>query len=90
MPHFIVERRLADWQRAAVDEDGLVAGHSGHNRNADLAVSWGRSHISDDRQTTFCVCDGPNPESIREATRRLGFFCDEITEIGACDSCSNE
>jgi hypothetical protein len=87
MPRYIVERRFAN--RLKVPGNGECASAVGDDvdKVVDLGVTWIHSYISDDRQTTFCVCDGPDPASIREATRRCGFHCDQITEVGALVSC---
>ena len=36
------------------------------DRNAEEGVTWISSYVSEDKRTTFCVYDGPNPEAIRK------------------------
>ena len=43
------------------------------------------TYVSDDRSRTFCVYDGPNPESIRRAAERNGLPVDRITRVSVLD-----
>ena len=41
--------------------------------------------MSLDRKTTYCVYDGPTPESIRQAAQSNGLPVDRITEVRVLD-----
>jgi hypothetical protein len=41
--------------------------------------------VSEDKQRTYGVYDGPSPEAIRTAAERNGLPVDRITRIGVLD-----
>jgi hypothetical protein len=41
--------------------------------------------VSADKRTTFCIYDGPTPESIRKAAIRSDMPVDQITEVRVLD-----
>jgi len=53
--------------------------------NADLGVTWLLSYVSDDKEKTFCIYDGPDPEAIRRAAARNQLPIDRITKISVLD-----
>ena len=85
MPRYVVERTIpggfvvgggsekADQCRALIE------------RNADEAVTWLHSYVSEDRGTTFCVYEGPSPEAIRKAAARNRLPVDRITQVSVLD-----
>jgi hypothetical protein len=81
MPRYVVERcfpegfpvRDADRCRSVVD------------RNADEAVTWLLSYVSEDRGSTFDVYEGPSPEAIRKAAALNRLPVDRITEVRVLD-----
>ena len=54
-------------------------------RNADLGVTWLQSYVSDDKTTSYCLYDGPDPEAIRAAATRNGLPVDRITKVSVLD-----
>jgi uncharacterized protein DUF4242 len=48
-------------------------------------VTWLHSYVSDDKTTSFCIYDGPDPESIRAAATRNGLPVDRITKVSVLD-----
>jgi hypothetical protein len=48
-------------------------------------VTWVHSYVSTDKQTTYCVYDGPNPEAIRQAATANGLPVDRISEVRVLD-----
>ena len=77
MPRYIVERAFRngmDIPAAAVVE-----------RNADAGVTWLHSYVSEDRNKTFCVYDGPSPEAIRKAAGRNQLPVEQITQVRVLD-----
>ena len=53
--------------------------------NGQLGVTWVHSYVSDDKRKTFCIYDGPDPESIRKAAERNGLPVDTITRVNVLD-----
>jgi hypothetical protein len=39
------------------------------------------SYVTPDRRKTFCIYDGPDPESISAAAVRTGLPVDSVTEV---------
>jgi hypothetical protein len=54
-------------------------------QNAQERVTWVQSFVSADKQKTFCIYDGPTPESIRRAADLNSLPVDSITEIRVLD-----
>ena len=48
-------------------------------------VSWVHSYVTPDRQTSFCIYDGPNPDAIRRAAQTNQLPVDRITEVRVLD-----
>ena len=86
MPRYLVERTFPDGLEVPVNERrrGWLPSHRRH-RNTDLGVTWVHSYVSEDKQTSFCVYDGPNPEAIRRAAERNGLPVDRITRVTVLD-----
>ena len=85
MPRYIVERTFADGLQIPVTQEGSQALLRVVARNADVGVTWVQSYVSDDKHKTFCVYDGPDPESIRRAADRNGLPIDHITRVSVLD-----
>jgi hypothetical protein len=85
MPRYVVERTFADGLRIPADEQGAKAGMAVVEVNASEGVTWVHSYVTEDRNKTFCVYDGPNPESIRGAAERNGLPVDRISEVRVLD-----
>ncbi|HEY7035205.1 MAG TPA: DUF4242 domain-containing protein [Thermomicrobiales bacterium] len=85
MPRYVVERTFPDGLIIPVNEDGAAACLGVVDRNAAQGVTWLQSYVSDDKKTTFCVYDGPDPESIRRAAERNGLPVDRITKVSVLD-----
>src|SRR3972149_4856592 len=78
-------RACADGLGIPLTDAGVQACLGVVDRNADLGVTWIFSFVSEDKQKTFCVYDGPNPEAIRQAARRNGLPVDRITRVMVLD-----
>ncbi len=52
---------------------------------ADHGVTWVHSYVSEDKRTTYCVYDGPNPEALRAAAKRTDLPIDKITRVTVLD-----
>ena len=85
MPRYIVERTFADGWGIPLTDAGVQICLGVVDRNADVGVTWLFSFVSEDKQKTFCVYDGPNPEAIRQAARRNGLPVDRITRVTVLD-----
>ena len=85
MPRYIVERTFADGLGIPLTDAGVQVCLGVVDRNADLGVTWLFSFVSEDKQKTFCVYDGPSPEAIRQAARRNGLPVDRITRVTVLD-----
>jgi hypothetical protein len=85
MPRYVVERTFTDGLAIPTDADGagtclaVVDGNAGHG------VTWVHSYVTTDKQTTYCIYDGPDPETIRAAARTNGLPVDRITEVTVLD-----
>lgn len=85
MPRYLVERTFADGLAIPTDADGagtcraVVDGNTGHG------VTWVHSYVTTDKQTTYCIYDGPDPEAIRAAAGTNGLPVDRVTEVTVLD-----
>lgn len=85
MPRYLVERTFPEGLQIPVTEEGAGMCLNVVNNNADDGVTWVHSYVSDDKQKTFCVYDGPTPEAIRRAATRNGLPVDRITRVSVLD-----
>lgn len=85
MPRYIVERTFPDRLGIPINEQGVAVCGSVVNNNADVGVTWVHSYVTDDKAKTYCIYDGPDPESIRKAAERNGLPVDRITKITVLD-----
>ena len=85
LARYMVERTFPDGLSIPVTAEGAAACMSVAERNGELGVTWVHSYVSDDKQKTFCIYDGPNPEAIRKAAERNGLRIDSITKVSVLD-----
>ncbi len=85
MPRYMVERTFPDGLQIPVTEEGTVACLGVVDRNAGVGVTWVHSYVSDDKRTTYCVYDGPDPEAIRKAAECNGLPVDRVTKVSVLD-----
>jgi hypothetical protein len=85
MPRYMVQRTFPRGLHIPVAEDGAQTCLGVVDRNTDLGVTWVHSYVSDDKARTFCVYDGPDPESIRAAAERNGLPVEQITRVSVLD-----
>ncbi len=81
----MVERTFPDGLGIPITEEGAGACLEVVQKNGELGVNWVHSYVSEDKQRTYCVYDGPTPESIRAAAERNGLPVDRITRVSALD-----
>ena len=85
MPRYMVERTFPGGLAIPATEEGASACLGVVDKNGELGVTWVHSYVSDDKEKTFCIYDGPNPESIRQAAQRNGLPVDRITRVAVLD-----
>jgi len=85
MARYMVERTFPDGLQIPVTEEGEAACLGVVERNGEQGVTWVHSYVSDDKRKTFCVYDGPDPESIRKAALRNGLPVDRVTKVSVLD-----
>lgn len=85
MPRYIVQRSFADGIESPFIGESNGVRLDVVEQNAELGVTWLHSYVSEDRQTTYCVYDAPDPESIRKAAKRNGLPVDVITRVSVLD-----
>ena len=85
MSRYIVERSFPDGLEIPTSDDGAKTCLQVVQNNAEEQVTWVTSYVTTDKQKTFCVYDGPSPESIRRAAEANGLPVDAIAEIRVLD-----
>ena len=85
MSRYIVERTFADGLEIPTSDDGAKTCLQVVQNNAEEQVTWVTSYVTNDKRRTFCVYDGPSPESIRRAAAANGLPVDAITEVRVLD-----
>jgi len=81
----MVERIFPEGLEIPVTDDGAAACLGVVDRNAELGVTWVHSYVSDDKRKSFCIYDGPDPESIRRAAERNSQPVNNITRVKVLD-----
>jgi hypothetical protein len=82
---YLVERTFPGGLAIRVDRAGAEALLRVVEKNAALGVTWIHSYVTDDRQTTFCLYEGPSPEAVRQAAERSDLPVDRITPVSVLD-----
>jgi len=85
MPRFLVERTFPTGLEIPVTEEGAGVCLGVVDRNADLGVTWVHSYVSADKTKTYCIYDGPSPDSIRRAAERNGLPVDQVIKVSVLD-----
>jgi hypothetical protein len=85
VPRYIVERSFPEGFELPFGQSGIDVCRGVVGTNEDLGVTWLHSYVRDDRRSTFCVYDAPNPEAIRRAADRNGLPVDRITRVTVLD-----
>jgi hypothetical protein len=81
----MVQRTFPDGLEIPVNNGGEQIVRAVVDRNAEEGVTWVHSYVSADKQTTFCIYDGPTPEAIRKTAARNDLPVDLITEVRVLD-----
>jgi hypothetical protein len=85
MPRYMVQRTFPDGLHVPMDDEGAAAMLGVVERNANEGVTWVHSYVTDDKQTTFCVYDAPDPEAIRRSASDNSLPVDAISEVRVLD-----
>ena len=85
MPRYMVERTFPDGLGLTADDAGATTAEKVVATNAEHTVTWIHSYVSPDKRTTWCIYDGPSPESIRHAATGSGLPVDRISEVRVLD-----
>jgi len=85
MPRYLVQRHFPEGLHIPLDQQGAKTCESVVGTNAEHGVTWVHSYVSEDRRTTYCVYDGPDPEAIRAAASRNGLPLTSITQVRVLD-----
>jgi hypothetical protein len=85
MVRYMVGRTFPDGLRIPVDGEGAKVGLGVVDHNAEVGVTWVHSYVSEDKAKTFCIYDGPGPESIRQAASKNSLPIDSITKVSVVD-----
>jgi hypothetical protein len=85
MPRYLVERTIPDGLLIPANDAGATACLNVVDNNAQDGVSWVHSYVTEDKRTTYCIYDGPNPEAIRTVASRNGLPVDRITSVRVLD-----
>ncbi len=85
MSRYMVERTFPDGLEIPMTEEGAATCLGVVDQNAELGVTWVHSYVSEDKTKTYCIYDGPDPESIRKAAQRNGLPLDRISKVSVLD-----
>jgi len=85
MPRYMVERTFPNGLAIPMNDDGATSCLTVVDKNAAEGVTWVHSYVNPDRTKTFCIYDGPSPDSIGAAARQTGLPVDRITEVRVLD-----
>ena len=85
MPRYMIQRTFPDGLHIPISDEGAKAASNVVNVNGESGVTWIHSYVSRDKQQTFCIYDGPNPEAIRRTAEKNGLPVDHITEVSVLD-----
>ena len=85
MPRYLVERTFSGGLQIPADDDGAKACAGVVDHTLDEGVTWVHSYVSEDNRKTYCIYDGPTPESIRKAAAKNGMPVDRIERVTVLD-----
>lgn len=85
MPRYLIERRFEPGSPTRSGADGVPSYLSIVRHNADFGVTWLHSYVSTATLASYCIYDGPDPESIRAAASRSGLPIERIVRVQTLD-----
>lgn len=81
MPRYLIERDFPEGLSIPQDAAGVSLCRTVIDKNAEDGVTWVHSYVTPDHKRTFCIYDGPTPESVRRAAARNKLPISKITEV---------
>jgi predicted amidohydrolase YtcJ len=81
----MVHRTFPDGLHIPIENGGADVCRTVVERNAEDGVTWVHSYVSEDKRTTFCIYDAPNPEAIRKTAASNELPVDQITQVRVLD-----
>jgi predicted amidohydrolase YtcJ len=85
VPRYLVRRTFPGGLAVLANEAGAEAFRRVVEMNARLGVTWVHSYVTRDKETSFCIYDGPDPEAIRRAAELNELPVDCVTEVSVLD-----
>jgi hypothetical protein len=85
MPRYMVERTFPEGLDIPTNDAGAKTCLGVVQNNAEEGVTWVHSYVSENKTETFCIYDGPDPESIRRAALANGLPVDSVREVRVLD-----
>lgn len=85
MPRYLVERTFPEGLEIPVSEAGAQVCLNVVGGNSTVGITWLHSYVSDDKHKTYCIYDGPDPESIRKAAETNKLPIDRIIKVSVLD-----
>jgi hypothetical protein len=85
MPRYMVERTFPKGLHIPMTADGTAACMNVVGNNSKDGVTWIHSYVTTDKNKTFCIYDGPNPDAIRKVAGVNGLPVDSVTEVKVLD-----
>jgi hypothetical protein len=85
MPRYLIQRTFPDGLGIPANFEGAMTCRDVEEKNNQLGVSWKHSYVSTDKSVTYCIYDGPGPESVRKAAEVNNLPVDRITEVRVLD-----
>ncbi len=85
MPRYLIEREFPDGLAIPHDDVGASLCRTFVDNNTEEGATWIHSYVTPDRKRSFCIYDGPTPESVRRAATRNKLPISRITEVRVLD-----
>lgn len=85
MPRYLVQRTFPDGLGLPTNAEGVKSCLGVVEKNAGLGVTWIHSYVTSDKSMSYCIYDGPDPESVRKAAEVNSLPVDRITEVRVLD-----
>ena len=85
MPRYMVHRSFPDLLEIPTDANGAAAALGVVENNSTEGVTWVHSYVTPEKDATYCIYDGPNPEAVRRVATLNGLPVDRINEVRVLD-----
>lgn len=85
MPRYMVERTFPDGLHIPISDEGVKGVRDVVDVNGTEGVTWVHSYVSADKTKTYCIYDGPSPESIHTVAAKNGLPVDSVVEVRVLD-----